>query len=63
MPICIVCHKRKATVPDRESLSLRYVRKVCGQCHAQRLLDDLKRIGWKPSDELDKVEDNDTNSC
>lgn len=41
---CIVCHERKATVPDRDRQSGRLINRVCSQCHAQRLIGDLKQV-------------------
>lgn len=43
-PICIVCKVRPAAVPDRYAPSLRFVRKVCLECHAERLRGDLKQV-------------------
>ena len=42
MAKCIVCHDRPAELPDRDSGSPR--KKVCRQCHGERLRGDLKRI-------------------
>jgi cytochrome c553 len=42
MAKCIVCHERPAEVPDRNSMSPR--KKLCSQCHGERLRGDLKRI-------------------
>lgn len=39
---CIICHERKATVPDRNSMSGR--KKICYECHAGRLRGDLQNI-------------------
>lgn len=41
--LCIICRERKATVPDRNQQG-RYVNRVCGQCHAARLMEDMKFI-------------------
>ena len=44
---CIVCRERPAEVPDRNALGATGrmpAKKVCGQCHAQRLRSDLDRI-------------------
>ena len=40
--LCIVCRKYPPEVPDRDSMSK--LKKVCGRCHAKRLLGDLDRI-------------------
>ena len=40
-PICKLCHERPATVPDRNSGSLKFRREVCTECHAERLRGDL----------------------
>jgi|AMWB02.1.fsa_nt_gi hypothetical protein len=42
MSLCIVCHKKVATIPDRYSGSSR--KKLCPECHAERLKDDLRYI-------------------
>lgn len=42
MAKCIVCKKREATVPDRNTLSMRF--RICSECHARRLQGDLRRI-------------------
>jgi hypothetical protein len=42
MSLCIVCHEKKATVPDRETMSSR--NKICADCHAARLCGDLKHV-------------------
>lgn len=41
--LCIMCHERKATVPDRERMG-RPINRVCSQCHAERLRGDFERI-------------------
>ena len=40
---CIICHKRKAEVPDRNRLG-RPVKQICKVCHERRLLSDLRNI-------------------
>lgn len=40
---CIVCRERPAEVPDRERMG-KPVKRVCRECHAQRLERDIKRI-------------------
>ena len=42
MSKCIICHERDAIIPDRESGSSR--KRVCGECHAERLRGDLEYI-------------------
>ena len=44
MSICIICREHPAEVPDRNSQSLRPVKRVCRACHAARLRSDLKHI-------------------
>ena len=39
---CIICHDRTAELPDRYSGSSR--KKVCRECHAKRLQQDLAAI-------------------
>ncbi len=43
MSKCVVCHEREAAVPDRERMG-RPIKRVCRQCHAGRLIGDLKTI-------------------
>jgi hypothetical protein len=43
MKHCVVCHTRPATLPDRESMG-RPIKRVCHECHAQRLIEDLKAV-------------------
>jgi cytochrome c553 len=43
MRMCILCHKRKAEVPDREDMGRR-LKRVCLVCHRQRLAEDVQRI-------------------
>lgn len=54
---CIVCHERPAAVPDR-NVTGRPIKRVCRQCHVERLqsdfqplLDALERKGIKQLDE------------
>jgi len=42
MAKCVVCHERPAAVPDRNTMSLR--KKVCRECHIERLRVDLQRV-------------------
>jgi hypothetical protein len=42
MSLCIICHEKEATVPDRDSGSSR--NKLCTDCHAARLRGDIKYI-------------------
>jgi hypothetical protein len=42
MSLCIICHTHDATIPDRDSGSSR--KKLCANCHAERLKGDLRRI-------------------
>jgi len=39
--MCIVCHRRPPTVPDRERLG-RPIKRVCSECHGERLRLDLE---------------------
>ena len=41
--LCIVCHERPPTVPDRNSMG-KPTKKVCSECHAERLRQDVVRI-------------------
>lgn len=43
MTLCIVCRERPAEVPDRNRPG-RPIKRVCKECHAKRLQDDLRRI-------------------
>lgn len=50
--LCRICHKRPPTVPDRETMS-RPIKRICSECHAARLQEDMKRIAanhWKLSE-------------
>lgn len=42
MSLCIICHTRDATVPDRYSGSSK--KKLCHVCHAERLKGDIRHI-------------------
>lgn len=42
MSLCIICYTREATIPDRNSGSSR--KRLCHQCHAQRLAGDIRHI-------------------
>jgi hypothetical protein len=42
MSLCIICHTHYATVPDRYSGSSR--KRLCFNCHADRLKGDLRDI-------------------
>lgn len=39
---CIVCGRRPAEVPDREAQGST-VKRVCRECHGERLAGDLRR--------------------
>jgi hypothetical protein len=43
MTICIVCHERKAEIPDRERMG-RPIKRVCRECHSARLRGDLAKV-------------------
>ena len=43
MSICIICREHPAEVPDRNSQSLRPVKRVCRACHAVRLRSDFNK--------------------
>lgn len=43
MKLCILCRTRPAAVPDRESMG-RPIKKVCVECHGERLQGDLEKI-------------------
>jgi hypothetical protein len=42
MTMCMICQKRKAIIPDRNSMSRR--NKLCESCHQERLKRDLENI-------------------
>lgn len=41
--LCVVCHIRPATVPDRYAGG-RLINRVCSECHRERLRGDLKHV-------------------
>jgi hypothetical protein len=41
--LCIVCHLRPPTVPDRYAMG-RQIARVCSECHSARLTGDTRRI-------------------
>ena len=41
--LCNICHTRKAELPDRQ-VTGRMVKRVCRECHSDRLRDDLRHI-------------------
>ena len=41
--LCIICHVNPAQVPDRERMG-RPIKRVCRECHRDRLVGDLQRI-------------------
>ena len=43
MKMCIICKRRPAKVPDRMTMG-RYIKRVCSECHAERLRGDLREI-------------------
>lgn len=42
--LCIVCNERPREVPDRNCMPGRPIKRVCRQCHGERLRGDLNRI-------------------
>lgn len=40
---CILCGIRPPTVPDRNSMG-RSIKKICSECHAENMRDDLKDV-------------------
>lgn len=42
MSLCIICHTKDATIPDRNSGSSK--KRLCSKCHGERLKDDLRNI-------------------
>jgi len=56
---CIVCRERRAEVPDRNRTqgSRMLPKAVCGQCHAKRLLDDLRRVVKQQDKRRDEQKD------
>ena len=47
--LCIVCRERPPVVPDRDSMSS--AKRVCRECHEQRLRGDLATILYRPRDD------------
>lgn len=43
MALCRLCKVRKAEIPDRNIMG-RPIKRLCRDCHQQRLLDDLENI-------------------
>lgn len=43
MKLCIVCHKNKAEIPDR-NVQGRPIKRICKECHRKRIEDDMKII-------------------
>jgi hypothetical protein len=41
--LCEICDERPAAVPDRERMG-RPIKRVCRECHAQRLAGDMREI-------------------
>lgn len=39
---CVICHDKKATVPDRNMVGR--APRLCHDCHANRLAGDMRRI-------------------
>ena len=43
--LCIICRKRKAELPDRNYQGIgRPIKKICKECHSERLKGDLVGI-------------------
>lgn len=42
--LCIVCGERPAAVPDRNDGASARRKKVCRECHTQRLVGDMKLV-------------------
>ena len=40
---CILCHTKEAEVPDRERVG-RPIKRVCRECHSDRLRGDMASI-------------------
>lgn len=53
--LCEVCHKRPATVPDRNRTG-RLINRVCSSCHRDRLAGDLRRGMTARRQQLEKRE-------
>lgn len=43
MSQCIVCHQRRAEIPDRHRPG-KAIKRLCKACHARRLIEDMQRI-------------------
>ena len=41
--LCIICRSNPAELPDRNRMG-RPIKRVCRQCHRNRLYDDLRNI-------------------
>lgn len=41
--LCEICRINKAELPDRERMG-RPIKRVCRECHSERLRDDLRYI-------------------
>lgn len=41
--LCVLCGVRPREVPDRERMG-RPIKRVCRQCHGQRLIGDVRKI-------------------
>jgi len=41
---CIICNTRPREVPDRNCMPGRPIKKVCRECHTERIRGDLRRI-------------------
>ena len=50
--LCIICHEKPATVPDRNRPG-RLVNRICSECHKERLRGDFKNV-------LSKIKRNNT---
>ena len=51
--LCIVCHKRPPEVPDRLQMG-RPIKRVCLECHRERLEMDLFYLCQIPKEILDE---------
>lgn len=46
MKLCYLCHKREATIPERNRPG-RLIKRICRHCNADRVFEDLKRrLAW-----------------
>lgn len=43
-PICIICRERKATIRDRNEAPWGKRKRICQQCHENRLRNDMVDI-------------------